>query len=330
MPSTHQPSPPDPSVPGSAPPDGIPVVPPPWDLDTELYVFLDRTIPHSPSSTESPSVNDNTSVLQGLSAGAYHPLEEVHPSALVPIPGTDGRKQHRGDWPQIVVVRYTDSPAGPYDELMYVGGKFENPVEGKGVETGRITNIYVSTNASVWNGRRNWNIPKHLARFEWTPKAGDPYTTTLKVYHHDGVPPPLSATEPFFEATLTRSRLPAVPLNTANIPFASRSLRLVQPPLFRGRYPDDGEMPGSAVIGTDDPPHGRTNPWLSITPGYNGWFGLAYIEAVKRNGALEDLGDGCSFPRCNPVWMGMRFEGVIHFPAPEVVGEAGDPGRKEE
>ncbi|TFY70562.1 hypothetical protein EVG20_g2433, partial [Dentipellis fragilis] len=319
---------PDPSVPGSAPPDGVPLVPPPWDLDAELYLFLDRTIPHSTPSPDSPSVNDDSSILQGLPAGAYNPLEEIHPSALVPIPGVDNRKQYRGNWPQIIVVRYEDSPAGPYDELMYIGGKFENPVEGKGVEAARITNIYVSTNASVWNGRRNWNIPKHLARFEWTPRSGDPYTTTLKVYHHDGVPPPLSADEPFFVATLTRSRLPAVPANTARIPFASRSLRLVQPPLFRGRYPDNGEGPGAAVIGTDDPPHGRTNPWLSITPTYNGWFGLAYIESMKGDGALTDLGDGRSFPRCNPVWVGQRFKGVIHFPASEVVGEASDSEKR--
>ncbi|TFY67012.1 hypothetical protein EVG20_g4090 [Dentipellis fragilis] len=339
-------------LPSSALPDGIPLAPAPWNTNAEFYIFLARTIPR-PTSSDGESFNPNNepSILQGLPAGSYHSLEEIHPSALqpVPVPGSDGHMQHRGSWPQIVIVRYKDSPVGSYDELMYMAGRFENPVEGTGVESGRITNIYVSSSAGALNGRRNWSTfiltlyalietrelssasdtPKHVARFEWIPKPGDPNTTTLRVYHDRDAPLPLSADEPFFVATLTRSRLPAIPVNTARLPFASaigRALRYVQPPLLRGRYPSDSKGVG-AVIKTDDALHGRTSPWLSFLPEYNGWFGVAYIEPVKGEEAFKDLGDGQGFPRCKPIWIGQRFEGMIHLPASEVVGEAGDSDR---
>jgi hypothetical protein len=42
---------------------------------------------------------------------------------------------------------------GPYDEIMFIPGEFNNPVSTKHM---RITTIYVSTEASIRNGRRNW------------------------------------------------------------------------------------------------------------------------------------------------------------------------------
>jgi hypothetical protein len=77
----------------------------------------------------------------------------VHPSALAPI---NGAPQWKGGLTSVVLVRYEDSPVGPYDELIMVADGFINPYE-KGT-SGRITNIYVSTRQSVWNGRINWSI----------------------------------------------------------------------------------------------------------------------------------------------------------------------------
>lgn len=54
-----------------------------------------------------------------------------------------------------VFVRYEESPVGPYDELMISPDGFANPYEK--ATTGRITNIYVSSRESVWNGRKNWS-----------------------------------------------------------------------------------------------------------------------------------------------------------------------------
>ncbi len=57
---------------------------------------------------------------------------------------------------------------GPYDELIYVPGLFsrrspsdqQQPVE----YFPAITRIYVSTDESVYNGRKNWGIPKCVTR----------------------------------------------------------------------------------------------------------------------------------------------------------------------
>lgn len=54
-----------------------------------------------------------------------------------------------------MIVRYEDSEVGPYDELILIPGRAMNPHTGKADM--RITNIFVSTDASVWNGRRNWS-----------------------------------------------------------------------------------------------------------------------------------------------------------------------------
>lgn len=65
----------------------------------------------------------------------------------------------------MLFVRYADSDVGPYDELLWldawgllVGGARRHTV----------SRIYVSTEASVFNGRVNWGLPKELASFSVT------------------------------------------------------------------------------------------------------------------------------------------------------------------
>lgn len=62
----------------------------------------------------------------------------------------------------MLFVRYTDSDVGPYDELLWL-----DPwgLSLGGARRHTITRIYVSTEASVFNGRINWGIPKELASF---------------------------------------------------------------------------------------------------------------------------------------------------------------------
>lgn len=63
----------------------------------------------------------------------------------------------------LMFVDYQHSDVGPYHELLFIPGRFA-------FEDGRrhlsISRIFVSTQASVDNGRRNWGIPKELAAFE--------------------------------------------------------------------------------------------------------------------------------------------------------------------
>lgn len=136
MSQSHTPSTPSP------PPDVSPA-PPPWTLKTKLYLFI---TPLKPVNPEEP-------VLQGLPPGSYTSSENVHPSALAPI---NGAPQWKGGLTSAVLVRYEDSPVGPYDELIMVVDGFSNPHE-KGT-SGRITNIYVSSRQSIWNGRNNWSV----------------------------------------------------------------------------------------------------------------------------------------------------------------------------
>jgi acetoacetate decarboxylase len=62
-----------------------------------------------------------------------------------------------------MLVDYEQSPVGPYQELLFIPGRFQ---------FGRrryymVTQIYVSTQVSVENGQENWGIPKQLAQFHF-------------------------------------------------------------------------------------------------------------------------------------------------------------------
>ncbi|MFH7806057.1 acetoacetate decarboxylase family protein [Acinetobacter sp. BSP-53] len=63
---------------------------------------------------------------------------------------------------QVILVRYHDSPVGPYNELLIL----DHPLISKR-RLSCIPKIYVSTEASMLNGQHFWGIPKQLAQFEW-------------------------------------------------------------------------------------------------------------------------------------------------------------------
>jgi hypothetical protein len=61
----------------------------------------------------------------------------------------------------LAFLRYHASNVGPYDELLWL----EPFRRGPGGWRHRITRIFVSSEASVQNGRANWGLPKELATF---------------------------------------------------------------------------------------------------------------------------------------------------------------------
>lgn len=61
-----------------------------------------------------------------------------------------------------MLVRYAASPVGPYDELLWAA-----PTRTPAGWRPQVRSIVVSSAESVAWGRRNWGIPKHLARFAW-------------------------------------------------------------------------------------------------------------------------------------------------------------------
>lgn len=58
----------------------------------------------------------------------------------------------------MLIVRYKDSPVGPYDEFIIIPGLFAN-VEDPGLPKFRISRIYVSHKYTTWNGRRSKSMP---------------------------------------------------------------------------------------------------------------------------------------------------------------------------
>lgn len=62
----------------------------------------------------------------------------------------------------VQIIRYKESPVGPYDEFVLVPGKFEyesndRDDEGKGVKKSnlKVSRIYVSQEKTSYNGRKS-------------------------------------------------------------------------------------------------------------------------------------------------------------------------------
>ncbi|KAF2114713.1 hypothetical protein BDV96DRAFT_493598 [Lophiotrema nucula] len=160
--------------------------------------------------------------LSKLPDGVYDPLEEE-------CMRKDGA-EFKGGLGSIMVVRYLDTPVGPYDELMIIPGNYTVPQPSSGPpkmpkKALRISRIYVSQRTTTYNGRISWNIPKHLARFSFSAPptvAGEspPETLTIKVFppgtkDGDGV-------VPFFAVTLKPFRwIPSLPMSSRWMPLST-------------------------------------------------------------------------------------------------------------
>lgn len=118
------------------PPGDIVAVPPPWKLKATVWMFAFYT---------------SKEQAQNLPDMAYSPLEG---SSDFP---TAGGSKPRGGMSMIQLISYSDTPVGPYDELILAPGFHEYEVEenGKRVKkrNARVTRIYVSQKYTTWNGR---------------------------------------------------------------------------------------------------------------------------------------------------------------------------------
>ncbi|TDZ61136.1 putative U6 snRNA-associated Sm-like protein LSm4 [Colletotrichum trifolii] len=134
----------------------------------------------------------------------------------------------------IQVIRYTESPVVPYDELLVVPGfsKYNRTND-------------VGFTEEKENVRRDWNIPKHLARFDWI--ESDNGETAVKVYPHDttgDVNESAPAEKPGFQAKFKPDLLSGLPFSTNLYKVLGINATLAQPPL---PYADsaNGELPGA-------------------------------------------------------------------------------------
>jgi len=88
------------------------------------------------------------------------------------------RAGFRGGIGAMILVDYSDSPVGPYRELVFIPGRYSYPAaepagEDRSAQQARritahtISRIYVTSRSSLDGGRLNWGIPKRLARIDW-------------------------------------------------------------------------------------------------------------------------------------------------------------------
>lgn len=156
---------------------------------------------------------------------------------------------------------------GSYDELLVIPGFFDLP--GSTHKHARVTRIYVSQKDTCYNGqerpnqphivnrchwdfltrrsgRKNWGIPKHLARFSFSHPPSGPKMMATKSLKVEVFPPNPSATTPFFVARLEPIRwAPSMPFSTKIAPYMGLDVQLVQPPLQASEEAGQEELTGS-------------------------------------------------------------------------------------
>ncbi|CAL8574726.1 hypothetical protein XPA_000679 [Xanthoria parietina] len=222
----------------------IKVAPPPWTCHYEAYVGAFYV-----------------SAKSGLPRDvAYEPLEAS--SAKTTEAGV-----WKGGMVMIQLLRYSSTPVGPYDEMILLPGNFEVP-GGHGSHT-RITRIYVSQRDTTFNGRKNWNIPKHIARFKYTGDFSFP-PFTVQIFPED----------PSIETPIFTASLQHLAFWTPSFPFSSNVLKwlgvpnvMVQPPLPEGD-------PREVLCGT--------NAWYKVAASiYSPKAKLVWIDLKQQGNEAE-------------------------------------------
>ena len=113
---------------------------PPWKLKGTIYTFMLYT-----SSKDAEVLSSDPSFL-------YSPLEASSKFT---------RGKLIGGLAMVQVIRYSESPVGPYDEFLMVPGAFQYDAaveqnaraELKLKKNARVSRIYVSQKNTCWNGR---------------------------------------------------------------------------------------------------------------------------------------------------------------------------------
>jgi len=115
----------------AAPPANVPftVAPPPWVTRCDIYWLLFRTRAGS------------------LPADAYSPLEAASP----PFSDASQAGAFKGGLGLVIIIRYSETPVGSYNEMIYMPGSFEVPRQGA-KNAARVTRIYVDQKDTTYNG----------------------------------------------------------------------------------------------------------------------------------------------------------------------------------
>jgi hypothetical protein len=121
----------------------IEVAPAPWTLKGTIYSFFLY------------STSKDAKLLSSKKEFLFSPLEAASPFS-------DG--EFVGGLGIVQLIRYSESPVGPYDELLVIPGKFKYPKTHGGLNQSskpeansniQVTRIYVSQVETCWNGRKS-------------------------------------------------------------------------------------------------------------------------------------------------------------------------------
>ncbi|KAI4096583.1 MAG: hypothetical protein LQ339_006950 [Xanthoria mediterranea] len=222
-------------------PEPIKVVPPPWTCHYEAYVGAFY-----------------------VSAKSGLPRDIAYESLEASSAKTTEAGVWKGGMVMIQLLRYSSTPVGPYDEMILLPGNFEVPA-GHGSHT-RITRIYVSQRDTMFNGRKNWNLPKHIARFKYTGDFSSP-PFAVQIFPED----------PAIETPIFTASLQHLAFWTPSFPFSSNIFKwlgvpnvMVQPPLPEGD-------PKEVLCGT--------NAWYKVAASiYSPKVKLVWID-LKQQGS---------------------------------------------
>ena len=191
----------------------------------------------------------------------------------------------------IMIVRYSDSPVGPYDELLY-SLPFKQPQHGLEVlAPRRLPVIYVSSEASLRNGRENWGIRKELADFKFKEEKGYVYSTCT-----------IAVKEKYSQELLVSSVT-----YTLNIPFPVHLglLGILNPAIVERKIDEEGEV-------------SACRSWFKIRALGFGWAKLTLTFPTASPAEP---------PRLSPFWFGAYFglsmAGTLIFPEPAVLSDCG-------
>jgi hypothetical protein len=269
----------------SSPSNLFKLEPAPWTCKCTAYVC---TFWRSPS--------------EGLPDEVYDPLEASSPGF------NSGDENYLGGLCLVQIIRYTSTPVGPYDELAILPGFFQ---KGKGTKHARISRIYVSQMDTCYNGRKNWNIPKHMARFEFTGQTeGTDRQRLLEGAGQQGglrvdVFKDSSVDNPFFSATLrpTGLPLPYIPFSSTWLTRLGINPPLLQPPLPNGNAYEECETQGWKRSVAKLSSRKSTLMWCEMSlpqegeggagflPGDAGKWWAKWMIAVKMEDAILEIGE---------------------------------------
>jgi hypothetical protein len=83
-----------------------------------------------------------------LPANAYSPLEASSPAFADPAQSG----AFKGGLGLVIIIRYSDTPLGSYNEMIYMPGSFDVPRPGRKAAA-RVTRIYVDQKETTYNGQ---------------------------------------------------------------------------------------------------------------------------------------------------------------------------------